>query len=156
MLRLPTGRNTISIGRIGSGFALGSSFRPLMPLRARPGFSLIELFTVLVIIAILAALAVPRIHNMKHRYYEATMLEDLRNLAVTEESYWSAVDTYTNDMVALRFQQSPGVTITFVEADTTGWSARASIVNDTSVCSVYYGTAAVLPPATTKTIIACQ
>jgi prepilin-type N-terminal cleavage/methylation domain-containing protein len=64
-----------------------------MALRARPGFSLIELFTVLAIIAILAALAVPRIHGVKHRYYVATMEEDLKNLAVTEESYWSAVDT---------------------------------------------------------------
>jgi len=123
---------------------------------ARPGFSLFELFTVLVIIAILVALAVPRIHGAKHRFYIATMVEDLRNLAVTEESYWSAIDTYTNDMVALKFQPSPGVTITFVTADQTGWSATASIVNDTSVCAVYYGTAAVLPPATTKAIIGCQ
>jgi hypothetical protein len=59
-------------------------------------------------------------------------------------------------MAALRFQQSPGVTITFVEADNTGWSATTTIVNDTSICAIYYGTAAVLPPATTKAIIACQ
>jgi prepilin-type N-terminal cleavage/methylation domain-containing protein len=127
-----------------------------MPRHARPGFSLFELFTVLAIIAILTALAVPRIHGAKHRFYVATMVEDLRNLAVTEESYWAAVDTYTNDMVALKFQASPGVTITFVTADQTGWSATAAIVNDTSICAVYYGTAAVLPPATTKAIIGCQ
>lgn len=127
-----------------------------MPLRSRPGFSLFELFTVLVIIGILAALAIPRIQNSKHRFYVATMIEDLRNLAVTEESYWSAVDTYTNDMAALKFQHTAGVSIVFVEATTTGWSATASIVNDTSICSVYYGTAAVLPPATTKSIIGCQ
>ena len=53
-----------------------------MALRARPGFSLIELFTVLAIVAILTALAVPRLHDFKHRYYQATLLSDLRNLAV--------------------------------------------------------------------------
>lgn len=127
-----------------------------MPLRAPRGFSLIELLAVLVILAILAAISIPRIHYMKHKAYIVTMEEDLRNLAVTEESYWSAVDTYTSDMAALRFQQSAGVTITFVTVDATGWSATASIVNDTSICSIYYGTAAVLPPATTKAIIGCQ
>jgi prepilin-type N-terminal cleavage/methylation domain-containing protein len=122
----------------------------------RPGFSLFELFTVLVIIGILVTLAIPRIHGAKHRFYVATMVEDLRNLAVTEEAYWSAVDTYTSDVVALKYQSTPSVTITFVTADATGWSATASIVNDTSICAVYYGTAAVLPPATTKSIIGCQ
>ena len=127
-----------------------------MPLRSRSGFSLFELFTVLVIIAILVTLAVPRIHGAKHRFYVATMIEDLRNLAVTEESYWSAVDTYTDDLVALRYTTSGSVTITFVTADKTGWSATAAIVNDASICAVYYGTAGVLPPATTKTIIGCN
>ena len=127
-----------------------------MDYRARAGFSLIELAIVMVIIAILAAISIPRIHNMKHRYYVVEMEEDLKNLAVTEEAYWSAVDTYTSDMVALRFQQSPGVTITFVTADSTGWSATAAVVNDTSISAIYYGQAAVLPPATTKSIIGCQ
>ena len=127
-----------------------------MALRARPGFSLIELFTVLAIIAILVALAVPRLHDFKHRYYQATLLSDLRNLAVTEESYFSAVDTYTNDLNALKFVPTDMVTITFVEADNVGWSAKAVHANDTSTCAVYYGKAAILPPATAKTIIGCN
>jgi prepilin-type N-terminal cleavage/methylation domain-containing protein len=127
-----------------------------MRLRARQGFSLMELFTVLFIIAILTALAVPRIHDYKHRYYMATMLSDLRNLAVTEESYWSAADTYTSDVAALKFVSSPDVTITFVEADSMGWSAKATHLNDASSCAVYYGAAAIVAPATAKSVIACQ
>lgn len=105
---------------------------------------------------ILTALAVPRIHMYKHRFYIATMISDLRNLAVTEESYFGASDFYTNDVNALKFVPSPYVSIIFVEADSTGWSAKAAYVNDTSICAVYYGNAAVLPPATTKSTIACQ
>jgi prepilin-type N-terminal cleavage/methylation domain-containing protein len=127
-----------------------------MPLRSRPGFSLIELFTVLLIIAVLAGVAITRLHNYKHRYYTTTMLSDLRNLAVAEESYWSSLDTYTSDVAALNFSPSPLVTITFVDADSVGWSARASYANDTSTCAIYYGQAAVLPPATTKAIIGCN
>jgi prepilin-type N-terminal cleavage/methylation domain-containing protein len=127
-----------------------------MALRARPGFSLIELFTVLAVVAILVALAVPRLHEFKHRYYQATLLSDLRNLASTEEAYYSAVDQYTNDLAALKFVPTELVTITFAEADSTGWSAKAVHANDTITCSVYYGNAAILAPATAKSIIACN
>ena len=117
---------------------------------------MIELFTVLAIVAILTALAVPRLHDFKHRYYQATLLSDLRNLAVTEESYWSAVDRYTSDMTALRFVPTNLVTVTFVEADSVGWSAKAVHANDTITCAVYYGSAAILPPATAKSVINCD
>ena len=127
-----------------------------MALRARRGFSLIELFTVLAVIAILVALAVPRLHDFKHRYYQATLLSDLRNVAATEEAYFSAASVYTSDLAALKFVPTQLVTITFVEADSTGWSATATHANDTITCAVFYGGAAVLPPASAKTIIACN
>ena len=127
-----------------------------MRIRRKVGFSLIELFIVLVVIGILVGLAVPRFRQFKHRYYITTMVSDLRNLAATEEGYWSATDVYTSDIAALKYDPSPSVRITFVEVTRSGWSAYATHENDESKCAVYYGSAAVLAPATVKTIIACN
>lgn len=119
--------------------------RRFMALRARRGFSLIELFIVVLIIGILTTLALPRVRDFRHCFFKAAMLSDLRNLAATEEAYWSTVDQYTNDLTALRFEPTKSVTITFVEADSVGWSAKASHASDTTTCAVYYGKAAILP-----------
>jgi prepilin-type N-terminal cleavage/methylation domain-containing protein len=127
-----------------------------MLLRQRRGFSLIELFVVLVVIGIMAGLAIPRYHNFKHRYHVTTMISDLRNLAATEEAYWSITDAYSSDVTALKFESSPAVTITFVTADGTGWSAYATYDGDTSKCAIYYGAAPVLSPATLKNVIGCD
>jgi Tfp pilus assembly protein PilE len=115
----------------------------------------VELFVVLLVIAILVGLAIPRFHKYKRRYYIATMVSDLRNLASTEEAYWSDVGIYTNDKAALKFVESPGVTVTMLTADSTGWSAKATFATDPAVCSVYYGAATPVPPATTKNFIGC-
>jgi prepilin-type N-terminal cleavage/methylation domain-containing protein len=124
--------------------------------RRRPGFSLIELFVVLVVIGILVGLAIPRMHGFKHQFYLTTMISDLRNLAATEEGFWSSVDSYSSDLSALRFNLTPGVTVTFVQADSSGWSATALHDDDTSHCAIYYGNAPPLPPATVKNFIGCS
>ncbi len=124
--------------------------------RRRSGFSLIELFVVLVVIGILVGLAIPRMHGFKHQFYLTTMISDLRNLAATEEGYWSSVDAYSSDLNALRFNLTPGVWVTFVQADSSGWSATATHDGDTSHCAIYYGNAPPLPPATVKNFIGCS
>lgn len=124
--------------------------------RRRSGFSLIELFVVLVIISILVGLAIPRMHGFKHQFYLTTMISDLRNLAATEEGYWSTGDSYSSDLSALRFNVTPGVWVTFVQADATGWSATATHDDDTSHCAIYYGSAPPIAPASVKNYIGCS
>jgi prepilin-type N-terminal cleavage/methylation domain-containing protein len=124
--------------------------------RGRRGFSLIELFVVLVVIGILVGLSIPRLHQFKHQFYLTAMISDLRNLAATEEGYWSTGDSYTSDFSALRFNVSQGVWVTFVQADSLGWSATATHDGDTSTCAIYYGNAPPVPPATVKNYIGCS
>ena len=124
-----------------------------MSARRRSGYSLIEHFEVLVVISMLVLLALPRMHGVKHQFYLTTMISDLRNLAATEEGYWSSVDSYTSDLDALRFNLTPGVWVTFVQADSTGWSASATHDGDTSHCAIYYGNAPPRTPAAVKGII---
>jgi prepilin-type N-terminal cleavage/methylation domain-containing protein len=127
-----------------------------MPAHRRSGFSLIELFVVLVVIGILVGLSIPRMHQFKHQFYITTMISDLRNLAATEEGFWSTGDSYSSDFSALRFNLTPGVWITFAQADSLGWSASATHDGDTSTCAIYYGNATPLPPATVKNYIGCS
>jgi Tfp pilus assembly protein PilE len=117
---------------------------------------LFELFTVLLVIGILVGLALPKYRRYKERYYETAMLTDLRNLAITEEAHWSDVGVYTADLSELKFASTPEVTITIASADSAGWSATTTHANSSSKCAVFFGEATPVPPATVRTIIACD
>ena len=82
----------------------------------RKGFTLIELLIVVVIIGILAAIAIPKFASTKEKAYLASEKSDLRNLATSEEAYFSGNQTYTTDQSAMNFTTSQGVTI--------GWHGR--------------------------------
>lgn len=126
-----------------------------MRFRTRAGFSLVEVFAVLMVISILVGLAIPRFREYKRKYYITVMTSDLRNLAVTEEAYWSEEGTYSMDVGALKFVASPDVKVRMITADTTGWSARASHDKNGAICAIYYGAAPALAPATVKNVIGC-
>ena len=119
------------------------------------GFSLIELLVVLLVIGVLVGLAMPRYRDYKRRYYVTTMVTDLRNLATTEEAYWNIAGTYSIDLLQIRYNSSPRVSISMVSADTLGWAATAHYAGDSAICAIYYGNAPVLPPATLKDVIGC-
>ena len=110
-------------------------------MRDNKGFTLIELLIVVVIIGILATIAIPKFSATRQKAYFAAMKSDLNNLANQQEIYYADNYTYTNEVAALTFVQSEGVTVG-ISASVSGWSASAthSALGGTEGCAIYYGT----------------
>jgi prepilin-type N-terminal cleavage/methylation domain-containing protein len=97
-----------------------------MTRKARAGFTLIELFVVIVIIGILAGLAIPKFMATKQKAYMVAAEEDLRNLVTAEAAYFATYSTYTSSTTAMNATQTPGVTISVGNVTGQGWSATAT------------------------------
>ena len=124
--------------------------------RPHKGFTLIEILVALVIVGILATVVLLKTKSMKDKGYKATMLSDLHNLTTVQEAYFNEAAAYSNDLTALKHVKSPGVSVTIVVANATGWSARATHSASTQTCAVFIGNAAALPPATDAGAARCN
>jgi prepilin-type N-terminal cleavage/methylation domain-containing protein len=97
---------------------------------SRRGFTLIELMVVVVVMAILVAITMPRFSRSKEKANVAALKSDLRNLMTFEESY--AADSngayFSGDGTAQGFLPSQGVVInaTATNGIPPTFSARAS------------------------------
>lgn len=119
---------------------------------------MIELLIVVVIIGLLAAIAIPKFAATKERAYVAKMRSDLRNLATSQESYFTDHQAYYTGSVPsglLVYNPSPGVSISLA-AGTTGWGATSTIVGTSKTCALYFGDGGPLGPATVEGIVACD
>lgn len=65
--------------------------------RARRGFSLIELMTVMAVIGLLAAIGIPRYRDMKRRAFYANIVSDFNTVRVASYNYWADNNTYPPD-----------------------------------------------------------
>jgi prepilin-type N-terminal cleavage/methylation domain-containing protein len=85
--------------------------------RTTSGFTLIELLSVVAIIGVLVAIALPRLLGFRASAIDARAKSDLRNAATSEEAYFLGLGDYltcTDDQCKNQlpnFRLSPGVTI---------------------------------------------
>ena len=126
-------------------------------LRLRKGFTLIELLIVVVIIAILASIAIPKFQNTKGKTYTAQLRSDLRNLATAEESYFYTTNSYSSSLTALNITLTSGVTVTFGVANSAGWSAKVTHPLAFPIeCAMFMGGVSALAPASVEGLMVCQ
>lgn len=88
--------------------------------RDRSGFTLIELMIATVLIALLAAIALPRISATKQRAYDAAALSDLNQLVALSEAYFADRLEYPTSLDDLTdYSPSSGIEVTRFERETT-------------------------------------
>lgn len=129
-------------------------------MKARSGFTLLELLTVMVILGILAAVAVTRFWAVKERSYIVSLKDALRTTSVQQERYFARNMAYATVPTDLPdYTTSPGVTVTVTWTATSGWAATAEHASMPGrTCGYFTGPAPVgsAPPATQSGIIACN
>ena len=111
--------------------------------RQRHGFTLIELLIVIVIIAILAAIAIPRFASTKDQAKLAALKTDVRNYMTAQERFHADSAKYAASLPATLFTPTAGSTVAGTSAGVAnGYSVtitNPSIVNGPNSCSVKVG-----------------
>lgn len=104
------------------------------------GVSMIELLIALAIVALLLAIALPRLQGARDRAQQALLSSDLERLGFHQEQHLAlGARQYARDLSALKFTPSDGVAIEVLSADDRGWSAQARHAKEPELhCAVFH------------------
>lgn len=111
---------------------------------SRAGFTIIELFVVILIVGVLAALAVPNLSSARQEALYATVQQDLRNLGAAQERYYQDARAYAQSLGELDFQPTEGTQVDVIPQSTEqGWAATAihTALEAGQGCAIYLGDA---------------
>jgi len=105
--------------------------------RNHRGFTLIELLTVVAIVGVLAAIAIPQFALYRQKSFDARAESDLRNAAGAEEYYFASNQTYVSCATAAAceaslagYNRSAGVALA-IAATTGAFTGTASHTSGT-------------------------
>lgn len=73
------------------------------------GFTLIELLVVLAIIGVLAGISMQILTKMRGKAFDSRAMQDLRNVAMAEESYFATFEVFKNCSNAACVSVLPGI-----------------------------------------------
>ncbi len=107
---------------------------------SRRGVSMIELIIALAVVALLAAIALPRLQRARNRAQETLVSSDLERLGFLQEQHLAlGARKYARNLAELKFTPSTGVSVEVLSADDRGWAAQATHTKEPDLhCAVFH------------------